>query len=73
MRGYPVGSFLLWDVKPETAQSYAFYEFLTHFQAWDLKRERPVEYTEKTMAPFTTRTGRLLSSFSTRGLLLSFT
>ena len=22
MRGYPVGSFLLWDVKPETAQAY---------------------------------------------------
>jgi hypothetical protein len=35
MRGYPVGSFLLWDVKPETAQSYAFYEFLTHFHERD--------------------------------------
>ncbi|GAA0570486.1 DUF262 domain-containing protein [Actinomadura livida] len=41
MRGYPVGSFLLWDVKPETAQSYTFYEFLTHFH------ERDNPYAEK--------------------------
>ncbi len=35
MRGYPVGSFLLWDVKPVTAQSYTFYEFLTHYHERD--------------------------------------
>lgn len=35
MRGYPVGSFLLWNVKPETARSYTFYEFLTHFHERD--------------------------------------
>lgn len=35
MRGYPVGSFLLWEVKPETAQSYTFYEFLTNFHERD--------------------------------------
>lgn len=35
MRGYPVGSFLLWDVQPETAQSYTFYQFLTHFHERD--------------------------------------
>jgi hypothetical protein len=35
MRGYPVGSFLLWDVKPETARSYSFYEFLTHYHERD--------------------------------------
>lgn len=35
MRGYPVGSFLLWDVKPETAQSYTFYEFLTNYHERD--------------------------------------
>ena len=35
MRGYPVGSFLLWDVKPETAQSYTFYEFLTNYYERD--------------------------------------
>jgi hypothetical protein len=35
MRGYPVGSFLLWDVEPATAQDYTFYEFLTHFHERD--------------------------------------
>lgn len=35
MRGYPVGSFLLWDVQSATAQSYTFYEFLTHFHERD--------------------------------------
>ncbi len=30
-------------------------EFLTHFLAWDIRRDRPVDYTEKTMAPFTNR------------------
>ncbi|MEU3307159.1 DUF262 domain-containing protein [Nocardiopsis sp. NPDC006832] len=35
MRGYPVGSFLLWNVKPETARSYTFYEFLTNYHERD--------------------------------------
>jgi hypothetical protein len=30
-------------------------EFLTHWHAWDLRRERPVDYTEKTMGPHTNR------------------
>lgn len=45
MRGYPVGSFLLWDVKPETAQSYTFYEFLTNFH------ERDNPYADKATVP----------------------
>lgn len=45
MRGYPVGSFLLWNVKPETAQSYTFYEFLTHFH------ERDNPYADKATVP----------------------
>lgn len=35
MRGYPIGSFLLWDVAPETAADYTFYDFLTHFHERD--------------------------------------
>lgn len=35
MRGYPVGSFLLWEVEPATAQSYTFYEFLTNYHERD--------------------------------------
>ncbi|OPX09366.1 MULTISPECIES: DUF262 domain-containing protein [unclassified Gordonia (in: high G+C Gram-positive bacteria)] len=45
MRGYPVGSFLLWNVKPETAQSYTFYEFLTNYH------ERDHPYADKATVP----------------------
>lgn len=45
MRGYPVGSFLLWDVKPETARSYTFYEFLTNYH------ERDNPYAGKATVP----------------------
>ncbi|WP_422117825.1 DUF262 domain-containing protein [Brachybacterium sp. UNK5269] len=45
MRGYPVGSFLLWDVQPETAQSYTFYEFLTSYH------ERDNPYADKATVP----------------------
>jgi uncharacterized protein with ParB-like and HNH nuclease domain len=45
MRGYPVGSFLLWDVKPETAKSYTFYEFLTNYH------ERDHPYADKATVP----------------------
>lgn len=45
MRGYPVGSFLLWQVEPTTAQSYTFYEFLTNFH------ERDNPYADKATVP----------------------
>jgi hypothetical protein len=35
MRGYPIGSFLIWKVSRETASSYAFYNFLTDYHARD--------------------------------------
>lgn len=37
LRGYPIGSFLLWRVEPETASAYAFYDFLTDYH----ERDRP--------------------------------
>lgn len=45
MRGYPVGSFLLWAVQPETARSYTFYEFLTNHH------ERDNPYADKATLP----------------------
>ncbi|WP_100448064.1 GmrSD restriction endonuclease domain-containing protein [Glycomyces xiaoerkulensis] len=45
MRGYPIGSFLLWKVEPETAQSYTFYEFLTNYH------ERDNPYAGKATVP----------------------
>ena len=35
LRGYPIGSFLLWEVKPETAATYTFYNFLTDYHERD--------------------------------------
>ena len=31
MRGYPIGSFLFWQVDPETAKNYSFYQFITNY------------------------------------------
>ena len=31
MRGYPIGSFLFWQVEPDTARNYNFYQFITHY------------------------------------------
>ena len=31
MRGYPIGSFLFWQVDPETARNYSFYQFITNY------------------------------------------
>ena len=31
LRGYPLGSFLFWEVVPATAQDYVFYDFLTDY------------------------------------------
>lgn len=31
MRGYPIGSFLLWDVRPESADQYTYYNFITDY------------------------------------------
>lgn len=41
MRGYPVGSFLFWRVDAATSTSYAFYEFMQHFDAKDHSRLKP--------------------------------
>lgn len=35
MRGYPIGSFLSWKVKPETARQFKFYGFLKRYSEFD--------------------------------------
>lgn len=40
MRGYPIGSFLLWEVQPESVGSYTYYNFIS-----DYKERAP--YAEK--------------------------
>jgi hypothetical protein len=45
LRGYPLGSFLFWDVQPATAQDYVFYDFLTDYH------ELNSPYAEKKRVP----------------------
>lgn len=45
MRGYPIGSFLLWDVESAAAQSFQYYDFITHFH------ERDAPYATKAVVP----------------------
>ena len=40
LRGYPIGSFLFWQVSPENSKQYEFYEFMTDYH--QLKRSRPL-------------------------------
>src|SRR5664280_996933 len=35
LRGYPLGSFLFWEVVPATAQDYVFYDFLTDYHEFN--------------------------------------
>lgn len=45
LRGYPIGSFLLWTVEANTAREYAFYDFLTEYH------ERDHPYATKAVVP----------------------
>jgi uncharacterized protein with ParB-like and HNH nuclease domain len=45
MRGYPIGSFLVWKVEAATAAGYTFYDFLTNYH------ERDHPYATKAVVP----------------------
>jgi hypothetical protein len=38
MRGYPIGSFLFWEVKPENLGEFQFYQFMDYYHQRDFKR-----------------------------------
>ena len=42
MRGYPIGSFLSWQIDPATAREFRFYRFLKDFSQFD-PHNRPIE------------------------------
>lgn len=42
LRGYPLGSFLFWDVKPENAGEYVFYDFLRDYHEKDHPYAQPI-------------------------------
>lgn len=42
LRGYPLGSFLFWEVKPENASEYVFYDFLRDYHEKDHPFAQPI-------------------------------
>lgn len=45
MRGYPIGSFLLWGLEKDKIKDYQFYEFITHFHERDLRHNPKANVT----------------------------
>jgi len=43
MRDYPIGSFLLWHIKPEYVKSFQFYRFMDYFHKRDYRHNEPIE------------------------------
>lgn len=43
MRGYPIGSFLFWNVEPENVHSFQFYRFMDYFHQRDHRHNDPIE------------------------------
>ena len=42
MRGYPIGSFLLWKVLPERIGDFQFYRFMDHYHERDYRHNEPI-------------------------------
>lgn len=45
MRGYPIGAFLFWRVKPESAKDYKFYDFVLDYHERDARHNQPLNVT----------------------------
>jgi hypothetical protein len=43
MRGYPIGSFLFWQIKPEHLTKFQFYRFMDKYHQRDYKHNEPIE------------------------------
>jgi hypothetical protein len=43
MRGYPVGSFLFWEIKPERFKDFQLYRFMDRYHEKDYKHNEPIE------------------------------
>jgi hypothetical protein len=47
MRGYPIGSFLFWDVQPENLGEFQFYRFMDYYHQRDFKRNPQINLKGK--------------------------
>src|ERR1039457_2643086 len=47
LRGYPIGSFLFWQVSPENSKQYEFYEFMTEYHQLKRSHNQKAEFLNK--------------------------
>jgi uncharacterized protein with ParB-like and HNH nuclease domain len=47
LRGYPIGSFLFWQVSPENSKQYEFYEFMTEYHQLKRSHNEKAEFLNK--------------------------
>lgn len=47
LTGYPIGSFLFWTVKPESAKKYEFYDFIQHYHERDATHNTKAKLTSQ--------------------------
>lgn len=45
MRGYPIGTFLFWEVEKERVGDFKFYQFLNHYHERDHRYTVPIDFT----------------------------
>ncbi|MBD3413289.1 MAG: DUF262 domain-containing protein [Candidatus Aminicenantes bacterium] len=45
MRGYPIGSFLFWKIKPDNLSDFQFYKFMDRYHQRDYKHNEPINLT----------------------------
>lgn len=45
MRGYPIGSFLFWKIKPANLSDFQFYKFMDRYHQRDYKHNEPINLT----------------------------
>ncbi len=45
MRGYPIGSFLFWQILPQSMHDFQFYRFMDHYHERDHRHNEPITLT----------------------------
>ena len=43
MRGYPIGSFLFWQIDPQHLDDFRFYRFMDKYHQRDYRHDEPIE------------------------------
>ena len=46
MRGYPIGSFLFWKIKPDHLSDFQFYRFMDHYHERDCRHNDRCWYVQ---------------------------